>query len=62
MLGDLRKHAEKQFERPIRYAMVGRPVRFVGAETLRTTTLLLRGCERRLRLPGLNASILKWSP
>ena len=33
MLGDLRKHAEKQFERPIRYAMVGRPVRFVGAET-----------------------------
>jgi len=33
MLGDLRKHAEKQFARPIRYAMVGRPVRFVGSET-----------------------------
>jgi hypothetical chaperone protein len=33
MLGDLRKQAERQFERPIRYAMVGRPVRFVGAET-----------------------------
>ncbi|MGA3048357.1 MAG: Hsp70 family protein [Terracidiphilus sp.] len=33
MLGDLRKHAEMQFKRPIRYAMVGRPVRFVGAET-----------------------------
>jgi hypothetical chaperone protein len=33
MLGDLREHAETQFERPIRYAMVGRPVRFVGAET-----------------------------
>jgi hypothetical chaperone protein len=33
MLTDLRKHAEQQFERPIRYAMVGRPVRFVGAET-----------------------------
>jgi len=33
MLSDLRKHAERQFERPIRYAMVGRPVRFVGAET-----------------------------
>ena len=33
MIGDLRKHAAKQFERPIRYAMVGRPVRFVGAET-----------------------------
>jgi len=33
MLGDLRIHAERQFERPIRYAMVGRPVRFVGAES-----------------------------
>ncbi|MGA2217710.1 MAG: Hsp70 family protein [Terracidiphilus sp.] len=33
MLGDLRIHAEKQFERPIRYAMVGRPVRFVGSES-----------------------------
>jgi hypothetical chaperone protein len=33
MAGDLRKQAERQFERPIRYAMVGRPVRFVGAET-----------------------------
>jgi hypothetical chaperone protein len=32
MLSDLRKQAEKQFERPIRRAMVGRPVRFVGAE------------------------------
>jgi hypothetical chaperone protein len=33
MLSDLREHAEKQFNIPIRYAMVGRPVRFVGAET-----------------------------
>ena len=33
MLGDLRKHAAKQFEKPIRYAMVGRPVRFVGSES-----------------------------
>ncbi len=33
MLSDLRKHAERQFGTPIRSAMVGRPVRFVGAET-----------------------------
>lgn len=33
ILGDLRKHAEQQFARPVRHAMVGRPVRFVGAET-----------------------------
>lgn len=32
ILGDLRKHAEQQFARPVRQAMVGRPVRFVGAE------------------------------
>jgi hypothetical chaperone protein len=33
MLSDLRKHAAHQFKKPVRYAMVGRPVRFVGAET-----------------------------
>jgi hypothetical chaperone protein len=33
MLADLRGHGERQFGMPIRYAMVGRPVRFVGAET-----------------------------
>ncbi len=33
ILSDLRKHAEKQFERPIRNAVVGRPVRFVGGDT-----------------------------
>ena len=32
ILGDLRKHAERQFGRPIREATVGRPVNFVGAE------------------------------
>jgi hypothetical chaperone protein len=33
MITDLRKHAAHQFHKPISYAMVGRPVRFVGAET-----------------------------
>ncbi|MGB7266788.1 MAG: Hsp70 family protein [Terracidiphilus sp.] len=33
MLSDLRNQAAQQFQKPIRYAMVGRPVRFVGAET-----------------------------
>jgi hypothetical chaperone protein len=32
MLADLRRHAEEQFRTPLSYAMVGRPVRFVGAE------------------------------
>lgn len=33
IVGDLRKRAEEQFGQPIRRATVGRPVRFVGAET-----------------------------
>ena len=33
ILSDLRGHGERQFAMPIRYATVGRPVRFVGAET-----------------------------
>jgi len=33
MLKDLRAAAEDQFRRPIRSAVVGRPVRFVGADT-----------------------------
>jgi hypothetical chaperone protein len=33
ILADLRLLAEKQFNHPIRHATVGRPVRFVGAET-----------------------------
>ena len=33
MIGDVRKQAAVQFGRPVNYAMVGRPVRFVGAES-----------------------------
>jgi hypothetical chaperone protein len=33
MLADLRMHAERQFGVPVRDATVGRPVRFVGAES-----------------------------
>jgi len=33
MLTDLRESAERHFGKPVRRAMVGRPVRFVGAET-----------------------------
>ncbi len=32
ILGDLRKHTERKFDRPIRNAVIGRPVHFVGAE------------------------------
>src|SRR3984957_1454667 len=32
MLSDLREHAERQFGKPVRHALAGRPIRFVGAE------------------------------
>jgi hypothetical chaperone protein len=41
MLTDLRTQAERQFRAPASYAMVGRPVRFVGAETEEDETFAL---------------------
>ena len=41
ILADLRRHAEHQFHAGISYAMVGRPVRFVGAETAEDETFAL---------------------
>jgi hypothetical chaperone protein len=33
MLSDLREAAERQFGKPVRHALAGRPIRFVGAES-----------------------------
>ena len=33
IISDLRKRAEEQFMQPVRRATVGRPVRFLGAES-----------------------------
>jgi hypothetical chaperone protein len=41
ILGDLRRHAEGRFSIPVTYAMVGRPVRFVGSETQEDETFAL---------------------
>jgi hypothetical chaperone protein len=41
ILGDLRRHAEVRFSIPVNYAMVGRPVRFVGSETPEDETFAL---------------------
>ena len=51
ILRDLRQHAEKAFGFPIRHAVVGRPVRFVGAETAEDDTF----GETRLRAAFLHA-------
>jgi hypothetical chaperone protein len=41
ILGDLRRYAEGRFSIPVTYAMVGRPVRFVGSETQEDETFAL---------------------
>jgi hypothetical chaperone protein len=52
MLGDLRKSAERQLGRPISAAMVGRPVRFVGAETSEDDDFALTRLREAFALAG----------
>lgn len=52
ILGDLRKHAEKQFETPIRNAVVGRPVRFVGSETDEDDNFALTRLREAFQIAG----------
>ena len=52
MLGDLRLHAERQFGVPVREAMVGRPVRFVGAENDEDEAYALGRLRRAFELAG----------
>ena len=52
MLADLRRHAEAQFQTPIQYAMVGRPVRFVGADTESDEAFALSRLREAFALAG----------
>lgn len=52
MLSDLRDEAERQFGTPIRHAMVGRPVRFVGAETDDDDAYAVSRLREAFRLAG----------
>jgi hypothetical chaperone protein len=54
ILADLRRHAERQFHTPVRYAMVGRPVRFVGAETEEDETFALSRLRQALTAAGFD--------
>jgi hypothetical chaperone protein len=53
LLGDLRKAAERQFARPISYAVVGRPVRFVGAENPADDEFALARLREAFALAGV---------
>jgi hypothetical chaperone protein len=52
ILTDLRLNAERQFGRDIRYAMVGRPVRFVGAESAEDDTFAVERLQRAFESAG----------
>jgi hypothetical chaperone protein len=52
MLSDIRKHAAHQFNSPVRSAMVGRPVRFVGAETEEDQTFSVARLRSAFALAG----------
>jgi hypothetical chaperone protein len=62
MLGDLRKHAERQFDKPIRYAMVGRPVRFVGAETDADQEFAVSRLREAFRIAGIERVDFEMEP
>jgi hypothetical chaperone protein len=52
ILTDLRLSAERQFGKEIRYAMVGRPVKFVGAETEADDAFAVARLRRAFELAG----------
>ncbi len=61
ILSDLRGHAERQFGTPIRHALVGRPVSFVGAETEEDDAYAVARLRDAFTIAGFKVSILKWS-
>jgi hypothetical chaperone protein len=62
ILTDLRHHAERQFHNGIRYAMVGRPVRFVGAETAEDQTFALSRLRQAFTAAGFERIDFEMEP
>jgi hypothetical chaperone protein len=54
ILMDLRRQAERQFHTPVAYAMVGRPVRFVGAESEEDETYALSRLRQAFTAAGFD--------
>ena len=52
ILADLREQAERQFGFPIRHAMVGRPVRYVGAESEDDNLFAIERMRHAFRIAG----------
>jgi hypothetical chaperone protein len=62
ILTDLRLNAERQFERPIRHATVGRPVRFVGAESDEDDAFAVERLRRAFLHSGFESVAFEMEP
>ncbi|MGO9437527.1 MAG: Hsp70 family protein [Terracidiphilus sp.] len=62
LLGDLRKAAERQFAWPIGYAVVGRPVRFVGSESNEDDEFALARVREAFALAGVERVEFEMEP
>src|SRR6266851_567392 len=62
MLTDLREHAERQFGTPVRFAKVGRPVRFVGAETDADNAFALSRLKKAFHKAGYESVDFEMEP
>ena len=62
MLSDLREHAERQFGRPIRHALAGRPVRFVGAENDADDAYAVSRLRNAFALAGFESVEFEFEP
>ncbi len=62
ILMDLRRQAELQFKTPVTYAMVGRPVRFVGAETDDDDTFALARLRKAFSAAGFDRIDFEMEP
>ena len=62
ILTDLRLNAERQFERPVRHATVGRPVRFVGAESDEDDVFAVERLRRAFLHAGFESVAFEMEP
>lgn len=62
ILADLREQAERHFGIPIRHATVGRPVRFVGAETEADNDYALKRLTKAFQIAGYESVDFEMEP
>lgn len=62
ILSDLRLNAERQFVQPIRHATVGRPVRFVGAESVEDDEFAVKRLRQAFLHAGFDSVTFEMEP